>query len=30
MELASEEGEPLSGFRLALVHHPLDELADGA
>jgi tetratricopeptide (TPR) repeat protein len=30
MRLAADEGEPLAGFRLALVHHPLDELADGA
>jgi tetratricopeptide (TPR) repeat protein len=29
MRLATDEGETLAGFRLALVHHPLDELADG-
>ncbi|HEY2292995.1 MAG TPA: metallophosphoesterase, partial [Thermoanaerobaculia bacterium] len=31
MRLATNaQGEPLDGFRLALVHHPFDELADGA
>jgi TIR domain-containing protein/calcineurin-like phosphoesterase family protein len=30
MRLATDEaGNPLSGFRLCLVHHPLEELADG-
>jgi 3',5'-cyclic AMP phosphodiesterase CpdA/tetratricopeptide (TPR) repeat protein len=30
MRLAADErGAPLSGFRLALVHHPLTDLADG-
>jgi tetratricopeptide (TPR) repeat protein len=29
MRLATERGEPLPGFRLALVHHPLMDLADG-
>jgi tetratricopeptide (TPR) repeat protein len=29
MRLATERGEPLPGFRLALVHHPLTDLADG-
>lgn len=29
MLLATDKGEPLRGFRLALMHHPLEELADG-
>ncbi len=29
MLLATDQGESLKGFRLALMHHPLDELADG-
>jgi predicted MPP superfamily phosphohydrolase len=29
MRLATERGEPLPGFRLALMHHPLSDLADG-
>ena len=28
--LCSADGAPLKGFRLALVHHPLDELADAS
>lgn len=27
---SDDEGEPLGGFRLALIHHPLSDLADGA
>ncbi len=30
MRLATDEGKALAGFRLALMHHPLDELVDGA
>jgi predicted MPP superfamily phosphohydrolase len=30
MLLSTDNGEPLDGFRLALMHHPLDELADGS
>jgi predicted MPP superfamily phosphohydrolase len=31
MRLANDEqGKPLAGFRLALIHHPLEQLSDGA
>jgi tetratricopeptide (TPR) repeat protein len=30
MRLATEEGQQLAGVRLALIHHPLDQLMDGA
>nr|WP_141620998.1 metallophosphoesterase [Myxococcus sp. AB036A] len=30
MRLATEEGRELAGVRLALIHHPLDQLMDGA
>lgn len=30
MRLATDEGRELSGIRLALIHHPLDQLMDGA
>lgn len=31
MRIATDErGDPLPGFRLALMHHPFDELADGS
>jgi hypothetical protein len=30
MLLATNQGKPLGGFRLALMHHPLDELTDGS
>ena len=29
MQLCSKDGEQLPGFRLALIHHPLTDLADG-
>ena len=29
-QATTQDGKPLSGFRLALVHHPLEELFDGA